>query len=432
MLIGIMIVIWQLHTFNYREIFTAIQQGELNGSLLTVAAICLFGGAIGKSAQFPLHVWLPDAMEGPTPVSALIHAATMVAAGVYMLGRLFPIFSESATAMLFIAYIGLITAFFAATIAITQNDIKRVLAYSTISQLGYMVTALGVGAYTAGLYHLMTHAFFKALLFGQRQCDPCGPYPDMREMGGLRSKLPTTFATMLIATLAISGIPFFSGFGSKDAILAGTMEFGLEHPQHFLIPLGLILAASITAFYMFRLIFMTFYGEPQDQETFDHAHESPRVMTTPLIVLAFLSAIGGFGLYGALWFNYLVVPPAIGGTAVEHGAEHGSAMLHYGVMALSIMVAALGIYLSYLVYYKKTISAARLAERMGLLYDLSYNKYYVDEFYQKTIIAFVLKSRMVLAKFDARVVDGIVNAFSPAAAVPLLPVPSTAMWWTAS
>ncbi|MGI6457319.1 MAG: NADH-quinone oxidoreductase subunit L [bacterium] len=415
MLIGIMIVIWQLHTFNYREIFTAIQQGELNGSLLTVAAICLFGGAIGKSAQFPLHVWLPDAMEGPTPVSALIHAATMVAAGVYMLGRLFPIFSESATAMLFIAYIGLITAFFAATIAITQNDIKRVLAYSTISQLGYMVTALGVGAYTAGLYHLMTHAFFKALLFlGSGSVIHAVHTQDMREMGGLRSKLPTTFATMLIATLAISGIPFFSGFGSKDAILAGTMEFGLEHPQHFLIPLGLILAASITAFYMFRLIFMTFYGEPQDQETFDHAHESPRVMTTPLIVLAFLSAIGGFGLYGALWFNYLVVPPAIGGTAVEHGAEHGSAMLHYGVMALSIMVAALGIYLSYLVYYKKTISAARLAERMGLLYDLSYNKYYVDEFYQKTIIAFVLKSRMVLAKFDARVVDGIVNAFSPA------------------
>ncbi len=415
--IGILLIVLYIGKINYNEVFEVVAQGEMNATVLTIAAICLFGGAVGKSAQFPLHVWLPDAMEGPTPVSALIHAATMVAAGVYMVGRLFPIFSAAPIAMLVVAYIGLITAFFAATIAITQTDIKRVLAYSTVSQLGYMVTALGVGAYTAGLYHLMTHAFFKALLFlGSGSVIHAVHTNEMPSMGGLRKKMPITFITMLIATLAISGVPFFSGFGSKDAILAQALDFGMKHWLHLPIFIGLLVGAAITAFYMFRLIFMTFYGEPQEQERYDHAHESPYVMTVPLIVLAVLSVIGGFGLYGGLWFNHLVVPPVIG-EAAHHAAEghgeHGSVLAHYGAMVLSILFAVGGIFLSYLVYYKKSISAEACAQKYPKLYNLSYNKYWVDEFYEKTVIAFILWFRMVLRRFDNKVVDGIVNATAP-------------------
>ncbi len=417
--IGIILVVFYLGTFNYTEVFEAVSRGELSGGVLTIAAICLFGGAVGKSAQFPLHVWLPDAMEGPTPVSALIHAATMVAAGVYMVGRLFPIFSESATAMLVVAYIGLITAFFAATIAITQTDIKRVLAYSTVSQLGYMITALGVGAFTAGLYHLMTHAFFKALLFlGSGSVIHAMHTNEMPQMGGLKKKMPITFWTMLIATLAISGVPFFSGFGSKDAILAGALEFGLEHPLNLIIFIGLLVGAGITSFYMFRLIFMTFFGEPADEKNYDHAHEAPYSMTVPLMILAALSIIGGFGLYGGLWLNHLLVPPEFG-EAVHHAAEghsegaHGSFLVHYGAMALSVIFALTGIYLSYLVYYRKSISAEALAQRYPALFSLSYHKYWVDEFYEKTVIAFVMWFRLVLGRFDNKVVDGIVNGTAP-------------------
>lgn len=419
MFLGILIVIWITGKLNYTEVFEAVANHELSGMWLTIAAICLFGGAVGKSAQFPLHVWLPDAMEGPTPVSALIHAATMVAAGVYMVGRLFPLFSASPTAMLVVAYIGLITAVFAATIAITQTDIKRVLAYSTVSQLGYMITALGVGAYTAGLYHLMTHAFFKALLFlGSGSVIHSVHSQELPEMGGLYKKMPVTALTMLVATLAIAGVPFFSGFGSKDAILAGALEFTVEHPQHFLIFLGLLAGAGITAFYMFRLIFLTFFGEPRDRYKYEHAHESPPVMTIPLIILAVLSIIGGFGLYGALWFNSLVVPPVIESAAhaaAEHGGEHGhgSPIVHYLAMVLSIAVAFSGIALSYLVYYKRSISAEALAARYKKWYDLSYHKYWVDEFYEKTVVAFVLKLRMALASFDQKVVDGAVNITAP-------------------
>jgi len=421
MFIGIMTVFLYLGKLNYTEIFEAVSHGELSGWVLTIAGICLFGGAVGKSAQFPLHVWLPDAMEGPTPVSALIHAATMVAAGVYMVGRLFPIFHSSPEAMLVIAYIGLITAFFASLIAITQTDIKRILAYSTLSQLGYMITALGVGgfvvgAYTAGLYHLMTHAFFKSLLF---LCSGSVIHAvhtnEITSMGGLRKKMPITALTMIIGTLAISGVPFFSGFGSKDAILAGALQFGLEHPQHFLIFLGLLIGAGITSFYMFRLIFLTFFGEPRDQEKFDHAHESPVTMTLPLIILALLSIIGGWGLYGALWLNSSIVPPVIGAVheAAAQGAGHGSALAHYGAMVLSLLVAFTGIAFSYMVYYKRSISVEMLTKKMGPLYQLSYNKFWVDEFYEKTVIAFVMKSRMVLRTFDNTVVDGAVNITAP-------------------
>ena len=413
--IGILLVVLYTGKLNYREVFSAVAQGRMDGFVLTIAALCLFGGAVGKSAQFPLHVWLPDAMEGPTPVSALIHAATMVAAGVYMVGRLFPIFSAAPTAMIVIAYIGLITAFFAATIAITQTDIKRVLAYSTVSQLGYMITALGVGAYTAGLYHLMTHAFFKALLFlGSGSVIHAVHTNEIPEMGGLHKKMPITCYTMLIATLAIAGVPFFSGFGSKDAILAGALEFAWKHPQHGLIFLGLLAGAGITAFYMFRLIFLTFFGKPRVPEKYEHAHESPRVMTVPLMVLAALSVIGGFGFYGALWFNSLVVPPVLGEAGpIAEAAHHSSAWIHYGAMLLSILAAGAGILLSFLVYYAGFISADEMARRYPKLYELSFHKYWVDEFYQRTVIAFVMKLRLVLARFDDKVIDGAVNLTAP-------------------
>lgn len=414
MFAGLLIVAMTLGTFNYREVFEAVAHGELSGTMLAIASVCLFGGAVGKSAQFPLHIWLPDAMEGPTPVSALIHAATMVAAGVYMVGRLFPMFSLADEAMLFIAYTGLITAFFAATIAITQNDIKRVLAYSTVSQLGYMVAALGVGAYTAGLYHLMTHAFFKALLFlCSGSVIHAAHTQDMREMGGLRHKMPITFWTMMIGTLAIAGVPFFSGFGSKDAIMAGALQFGVDRPQHFTIFVGLLIGAGITAFYMFRLMFMTFFGETRNQKSFDHAHESPSSMTIPLIVLAVMSIIGGFGAYGTLWFDHLVVPMQIIHDA--HGEAHHAhnAWVHYGAMAMSVAVAATGIFISYVIYFKKWLPADRIALTFRPLYQLSLNKYFIDEFYWATVIGFVMWIRKIFASFDRIVIDGIVNATAP-------------------
>ncbi|MBZ0255315.1 NADH-quinone oxidoreductase subunit L [bacterium] len=416
MFAGILIIAMTVGVFNYRELFEAVAHGKLEGVMLTIASVCLFGGAVGKSAQFPLHIWLPDAMEGPTPVSALIHAATMVAAGVYMVGRLFPMFSMSPDAMLVIAYIGLITAVFAATIAITQNDIKRVLAYSTISQLGYMITGLGVGAYTAGLYHLMTHAFFKALLFlCSGSVIHAAHTQDMREMGGLRKKMPITFWTMMIGTLAISGVPFFSGFGSKDAIMAGALQFGVDHPQHLAIFVGLFIGAGVTAFYMFRLMFMTFFGETRNQKSFDHAHESPMSMTVPLIVLAAMSIIGGFGAYGGLWLNHLLVPAQIIHDAGAHGEAHAAHnfWVHYGAMGMSIAIAAIGIFISYVIYFKKWIPADRIALTFRPLYQLSLNKYYIDELYWATIIGFVMEIRKVLASFDRIVIDGIVNLTAP-------------------
>lgn len=417
MFIGILLLVAYTGKLGYTEVFESVAHGEIAGWLLIVTSLCLFGGAVGKSAQFPLHIWLPDAMEGPTPVSALIHAATMVAAGVYMVGRLFPVFSAEPAVMLTIAYIGLITAFFAATVAITQTDIKRVLAYSTISQLGYMFTALGVGAYTAGLYHLMTHAFFKALLFlGSGSVIHAVHTQEMPKMGGLRHKMPITFITMLAATLAISGVPLFSGFGSKDAILMGALEYGVDHPAHIFIFIGLLLGAGITAFYMFRLMFLTFFGEPRDPEKHEHAHESPPSMTVPLIALGVLSVIGGLGLYGELWFNHLIVPTSVEAAHGGHGAAHAHhppAWIHYSAMAMSIGVAALGIFCSWLMYMKNWPSPGFLARALKPLYVLSYRKYYVDELYGVTFIGFVMVMRKVAAWFDRVVVDGIVNLTAP-------------------
>jgi len=441
MFTGMLIIATVLGTFNFQLIAERIHDGVWAANagmlfggidphkLLTVAGVLVFMGAVGKSAQFPLHVWLPDAMEGPTPVSALIHAATMVAAGVYLTVRLFPFLT--ADAMATIAFIGGFTAIYAATIAITQNDIKKVLAYSTVSQLGYMIMALGTGAYVAGFFHLVTHAMFKGALFlasgsvihamhhslhklHDHKTDP----QDMRNMGGLRTKMPITFAVFMVTTAAISGIPLFSGFLSKDAILAGTWTYAANVHEGWLANLHLAWllpvfgfgAAAITAFYMFRLIFMTFYGEARRPEIFKHIKESPKVMTVPLIVLAILSMFFVFTLPSVNpisdhgWFTDLVQPIESSVTTgpafdLEH-FEHGLHEAHIPAMATSLIVAALGILLSVLVYLLKKISAEDLAVKLGALYRGSFNKWYMDEFYINGIIRPFLKGCDAIGRFD--------------------------------
>jgi NADH-quinone oxidoreductase subunit L len=448
MFIGILIIYAKIGTFQYDEVFRAVANGALSGNLLTVAGIGLFFGAVGKSAQFPLHVWLPDAMEGPTPVSALIHAATMVAAGVYMVGRLFLVFTPDA--MLVIAYIGLITALLAASIAIVQTDIKKALAYSTISQLGYMICALGVGGYMAGLFHLMTHAFFKALLFlGSGSVIHAVHSQEMPEMGGLRKKMPVTFWTFLIATLAISGVPGLSGFFSKDAILAAALEFGWAQPAHMIIFIMLLVTAGVTAFYMFRVVFMTFLGAPRDRHRFDHAHESPRVMTIPLVTLAVLAVGSAWGG----WFQKVIVKPdlavyrtteaapsgAHGGFAVQeagvapsggaghgaaapaghgmeaagegtHGAGHGSAhRAHLIAMISSILVAGAGILISWAFYGKRRFSPDAVRRKLAGIHTLLSRKYYLDEIYLGGVVRPIMALARAFKWFDLVVIDGIVN-----------------------
>lgn len=412
MFVAIMIIFATLGTFHFEDVFRGVADGELAGGLLTAAGILLFIGAVGKSAQFPLHVWLPDAMEGPTPVSALIHAATMVAAGVYMVGRTFVFYTDAA--LLVIAYIGMITAFMAATIAIVQSDIKRVLAYSTISQLGYMMVGLGTGGYTSGLFHLTTHAFFKALLFlGAGSVIHAVHTQEMGEMGGLKKKMPITFVTMLVATLAISGVPPFSGFWSKDAILAASLEFGLEHPAHMIIFVVMLISAGITAFYMFRLLYLTFTGAPRDQKKFDHAHESPWVMAVPLVVLAVFSV--GPMWWG--WFEHLIAEPNLmayasgaAETIVSPAEPHGAAeSAHYVALVLAIVAAGLGILLATATYLWNRISADAWAVRLRPAYQVLWNKYYFDELYNATVVKSTLVVSKISGLFDLRVIDGAVN-----------------------
>jgi NADH-quinone oxidoreductase subunit L len=443
--LGILTVFLMTGQLQYHDVFASVAGGAFDAMpwLLTLAGILLFMGAIGKSAQFPLHVWLPDAMAGPTPVSALIHAATMVAAGVYMVGRIYPLLTPDA--LTFIAYIGAITAFFAASIALVMTDIKRVLAYSTISQLGFMIFGLGVGAYTAGMFHLMTHAIFKALLFlasGSVIHAMHGAYhhthkdwnpetgendaQDMRNMGGLRKYMPITFVTMFIATLAISGVPFTSGFLSKDAILGGALAYGVYlHPQHFLIPLLGYLAAAMTAFYMFRLIFMTFLGENRtgEQER-EGLHESPLNMTIPLMVFATFSIWIWYNwdptaVFGHGWMAHFIEKPetatmtagltaALGHTpySVVADATHSA---HIPAMLLSLLVAGSGIFVAWQMHKKGTISFEAWRKQDTRLYRMLANKYYVDEFYEKTFIALVHGLARISAAFDKLVIDGIVN-----------------------
>ncbi|MFN3873056.1 MAG: NADH-quinone oxidoreductase subunit L [Ignavibacterium sp.] len=442
MFAGILILFFTYRTFSFEEIFNSISAGVLpfNSTFwLSVTGILLFCGAIGKSAQFPLHVWLPDAMEGPTPVSALIHAATMVAAGVYLVIRIFGLLT--ADAMLFIAVIGMISSFIPATIALTQNDIKKVLAYSTISQLGYMIMALGVGAYQFAFFHLVTHAFFKAALFlgSGSVIHAMHHEQDIRYMGGLRKKMPLTYWTFVISSLAIAGIPLTSGFLSKDGILASSLAFA-NLTGHWLFPITGFLVALLTAFYMFRLIIITFHGDPKDHHKYEHAHESPFVMVMPLVVLAALSIFIWYtpnpinadqGWVLSKWIEKPVLHTPVDtrfdfmkpDSEIKSENEHimystlyTEAMhhAHYPAMFISLFVAISGILLAFVFYHWKKVNVDALTERIKPLYTFSLNKWYFDELYDKTFVSGTLLLSRALGWFDLKIIDGIVNGAASA------------------
>jgi len=467
--IGIMILYFTYNTFMFSDVFAGISKGILpfdNPTMLTVAGICIFCGAIGKSAQWPLHVWLPDAMEGPTPVSALIHAATMVAAGVYLVARVFPMFT--ADALTFIAVIGTITAFISATIAITQTDFKKVLAYSTVSQLGFMIMSLGVGGYTNGFMHLVTHAWFKAALFlasgsvihamhhamthiNDHHSDP----QNINNMGGLRKTMPWTYRTFLFVTLAISGVPLTSGFLSKDGILAGTLAYAnLTGGWRWLIPIMGFTAAGMTAFYMFRLAIVAFHGEHKT-EIAKHTKENKFVIVFPLVLLSVLSCWFFYSpnplSASEGWFHHAVVQPATAvpaeyqfdfllkenpaeaaltekaGAHAEVAAEHAVAAegthamtklaeethhFHYLAMFLSLLIAGCGILLAFVIYQFKLINADKLAEKFKIFHNFSYRKWYFDEIYYATFVGGTIQFARFLGWFDNTVVDGLVNLTS--------------------
>ena len=410
-LIGLILAWHVFGTLDYDEIFSQVPAvaAAMPGTL-TLICLLLFVGAMGKSAQFPLHVWLPDAMEGPTPVSALIHAATMVTAGVYMVARFNPLYVLSPDAMIVVALVGAFTALFAATIGLAQNDIKRVLAYSTISQLGLMFMALGVGAFTAAIFHLATHAFFKGLLFlgSGSVIHGTDEEQDMQRMGGLFGKMPVTGATYVIGGLALSGIIPLAGFWSKDELLGATLLSG--QVGYLLFFMG-ALASLLTAVYTFRMIFLTFFGKTRmEAERFSHVHESPRVMTVPLIVLA----------VGAVFAGFVGVPP-------EHGLIHNylhdtflvaefaglvhepSTVFVLAVMAVSTLIAVLGIFIAYGIYMRRSPSPESVAESAPFVHALLVNKYYLDEFYDTVLAGGTRGTGRVFAWFDLYVVDGIVN-----------------------
>jgi NADH-quinone oxidoreductase subunit L len=397
LLIGMILLFWQVGSFEYDAIFAAVAAGEVAQGMITLTAILIFIGAVGKSGQFPLHTWLPDAMEGPTPVSALIHAATMVAAGVYLVAALFPLFSASENAMMTIAVIGAFTAIFAASIGLVQKDIKRVLAYSTVSQLGYMMLALGSAGYVAGVFHLMTHAFFKALLFlAAGSVIHAVHTQNIEEMGGLWKKLRVTGPLFLIGTLAISGVPLFSGFFSKDEILIAAWEHG--HPVLFLLA---VVAAFFTAFYMFRLFFMVFTGKPRSE--MKHVHESPSVMTLPMIVLGVLAVVAGY--VNTPWFGTFLGDWLVeGNEALGHGHIEGPAW----IMIVATLVSLAGIFLAYLIYGKRSVSRNWLGATT--LYNILYNKYYIDEFYSLTVVNLTKGFSHFLRYIDIFLVEGIVKA----------------------
>jgi NADH-quinone oxidoreductase subunit L len=424
-MLGMFLLFRAFGTLDFSELFAKADLWPKDAmgqfGTLTVACLLLFMGATGKSAQLPLYVWLPDAMEGPTPVSALIHAATMVTAGVYVVARSHILFTHAPTAMVVVAIVGGATAFFAATIGLVQTDIKKVLAYSTVSQLGYMFLACGVGAFTAGIFHLMTHAFFKALLFlaAGSVIHAMGGEQDMNNMGGLAKKIRWTYATMFIATLAISGIPPFAGFFSKDAILFATFQNGAGDRVHILYALGL-LTALLTAFYMFRLVFLTFNGKPRYDEKKVHVHESPWSMLGPLVVLAILSVIGGWFALPAFFqrpdyfANFLT--PVFGGAqeardAVTEAATHRLELILAGV---AVVTALMGIVVAYWLYISNRRKADDLARSMKPVYTTLLNKYYVDELYAAAVVRPLLwLSINVFWKVtDVAGIDGTVNGIA--------------------
>jgi NADH-quinone oxidoreductase subunit L len=430
--IGILFLFWTFHSVDFVTVFkqAAGMPVEAFGpaGVLTGISLLLFIGAVGKSAQIPLYVWLPDAMEGPTPVSALIHAATMVTAGVYMVARMNPLFSRAPFAMFIVAMIGALTAFFAATIGLVQTDIKKVLAYSTVSQLGYMFLGLGVGAYASGVFHLMTHAFFKGLLFlaAGSVIHAMGGDQEMPHMGGLRTKIPITFWCMFIATLAIAGIPGFAGFFSKDEILEAA-----EHSNLWFYWLGL-LGAGFTSFYMFRLIFLTFFGEPRYDEHKVHVHESPYNMTVPLICLAILSTVGGWVaaphlVGGTEYFDKFLSPvfaayaPAPGDAVTRvlnpellpPGSTAPSAGLDllHALTGMPVIIALLGLLLAWWFYIKSPETPKKLAQSVRGLYTLVLHKYYIDELYNAVIVQPLLwiSTNVLWKVIDEGAIDGTVN-----------------------
>ena len=417
MLLGMFIIFWAVGSLDFQTVLAEAPVAfAAGGGLITAATLMLFLGAAGKSAQIPLYVWLPDAMEGPTPVSALIHAATMVTAGVYLLARTSVLFVMAPTTLLVVAIIGCATAFFAATIGLFQNDIKRVLAYSTVSQLGYMFMACGVAAFGAGIFHLMTHAFFKALLFlgAGSVIHAMSNEQDMRKMGGLKKYLPTTYLTFIVATLAISGIPGMSGFFSKDEILWKSFSSEYGHPIFWVV--GLI-TALLTAFYMFRLVYMTFFGkERMDEKTKSHLHESPRVMTIPLVILAVLSVIGGWigipHIFGATNYFELWLAPVFAQTEslISSGAVHGAVSTEWTLMITTVVLIVGSILLARHYFLKHPESAEKAKESFAGLHRLLYGKYFIDELYQKFIIRPIHVFSLALWKImDVVIIDGLIN-----------------------
>jgi|Deesub1362A_J573_1020465.scaffolds.fasta_scaffold00169_48 NADH-quinone oxidoreductase subunit L len=417
--LGIILIFLTFGSLEYLKVFS--EAGSILGQktsifgleVETITLICLllFCGAVGKSAQIPLHVWLPDAMEGPTPVSALIHAATMVTAGVFMVARCNPLFNLSHTAMTTVAVVGGVTAIFAASIGLVQNDIKRIIAYSTVSQLGYMFLALGVGAYTAGIFHLYTHAYFKALLFLGSGSVIHALHDEMniQRMGGLKRYMPITYWTFVIASLSISGIPGLAGFFSKDEILYRTFLGG--GTGKILWVLGTI-AALMTAFYSFRLIYLAFHGDFRgSEEQLRHVHESPPVMTIPLILLAIGAIAAGWVGIPSIFMEHgdrigEFLAPVLGRPEAE-GAHSTEVM----VMTLSVIVSIIGILMAYIMYVKKTDLPERMGSALRPIYTMLYNKYWFDEFYHVTIVRPVLRAseKVFLGFFDGRIIEGVVN-----------------------
>lgn len=420
-LLAMFMIYFVFNSLDYKTVINAAPITYMGREgLITAIALLMFLGCTGKSAQLPLAVWLPDAMAGPTPVSALIHAATMVTAGVFLVARTSVIFALSPTAMIVVAVVGTLTAIFAATIGLVQNDIKKVLAYSTVSQLGFMFAALGVGAFSAGVFHVMTHAFFKGLLFLGAGSVIHGMHEeqDIKKMGGLKEYMPATYKTFWVATLAISGIPLFSGFFSKDEILWKAFDSG-----GWFMWLVLVVAAFCTAFYMFRLINLVFRGNPRYDTKHIHPHESPKTMTIPLIVLAVLSAFGGFlGVPYILGFfvshhptiieNWLA--PVFSSATNQLGVPkiHEIHFIEYVLMLISVGIALGAIYLANKYYSDPEWTIPRkLAERFRTGYKLLWNKYYLDERYYQLIIdpIFKLSEKILLNIFDIKIIDGAVN-----------------------
>ena len=414
-LMGLALIYKTFGTFDFAQIFENapnLFNPNTESSIMIAITLLLFVGAMGKSAQIPLYTWLPDAMAGPTPVSALIHAATMVTAGIYMIIRSNVLYTMAPTTLAIIAGIGIATALFAATIGLVQNDIKKVLAYSTVSQLGYMFFALGLGAYDTAFFHVMTHAFFKALLFlgAGSVIHAMSGEQDIRFMGGLRKKLPITFITFIIGTLAISGIPPFSGFFSKDAIL----EAAYAHSPLFW-GLGL-LGAMFTTFYMFRLVFLTFFGDFRgSSDQAHHLHESPLAMTIPLMLLAALSTFGGFlgvpeVLGGTNWIKSFLSTVIVPNT--KHVAHHLTRDTELGLMAASVGVALLMIVIAWIVYGVKKQIPSRNESDFGVAHKVLYNKYFIDELYDIVIVKPLYFISQITHRFiETKFIDGIVNGF---------------------